>query len=538
MQYYIYRHKLPLLISSLCYLVSAGLEVLFAFYLGDMIDYILKGQEANLYWASLQVVLAVVGTLLTLIIATYTKRVFVEKVMTHVKKDIAAKLFRVPYAAFEAEDNAYYLNLLSNDMNLLDDEYLKYMTMIAMHASQFILALGALLSINVFLTICFALLLLLPISVPMLFSKRLQRNKEHLSEDNEAYTFCVKEMIEGYECIRTNNIAAKFLNRFDRDTKQREASRRRSTALEMNSFNTSGMLGAISQCLCFLIGGLLVIRGELTAGMLMTAVQLLNYVVNPIASFSEILTYMKGAKPIIDKVQTFLHQNEEREDKQQSLDLTDEWNLSYQNVSFGYTERPVIENFSDTFSAGQKYAIIGTSGCGKSTVTRLLMQYYQDYQGTIQIGHQSASRIRKQDIYDLISVVHQNTFIFNDTILNNITMYRDYDEQLVQSVIEKVNLTELMKAHGNEPIGDFGRSISGGEKQRIAIARALLKQSRVIIFDEACASLDPNNAHMINDLIFSLQDILCIVVTHDWTPAFLERFHRVIKMDQACQSIA
>lgn len=530
MKHYIFKHKWLFIGMTLLYVASAYFQVLFSFQLGDMVDTILTNDSTKLIDAGFKTCLSLFAVMIILIFASKMKRWISHEVILDMKTDITDKLFMLPYADFEKEDESFYLNLLSNDVHLLDEDYLKHICMTIMDTTQLVLALVSLLWISVKLTVGFSILFLLPVLVPMLFSKRLQSLKQKLSSSNENYTFCIKEIIEGYDCIRTNNVISNFRKRFTTDAKQREDALYRSSSLEINSGNTSGMLGGVAQVGCFIIGGILVINGEITVGLLMSAIQLLNFVFNPMTQLSQSLAYIASAKPVLAKVTNFLGMEIKTNRKLEKLKQDDDFQISYEGVSFGYVDHPIIANFDYTFEAGKKYAVVGESGCGKSTLTRLLMKYYGNYNGKIQINDQEVRNVTDYDIYDLISTVHQSTFIFNDTILNNITMKHEYPKEKIDDVIKRCNLEQLVNQYGDKKIGDFGKGISGGERQRIAIARSLLKESKVIIFDEACASLDPNNAADINDLILSLEGITCIVITHDWNKKLLDRFDQVIEL--------
>lgn len=134
-------------------------------------------------------------------------------------------------------------------------------------------------------------------------------------------------------------------------------------------------------------------------------------------------------------------------------------------------------------------------------------------------------------IYANVKYVSQDTFLFNDSIANNITLYRDYDKNEFEKVVCQTNLGELIKSYGEQSIGDFGNKISGGERQRIALARALLKQPEVIIFDEPTSALDPINTKEILETIFTLENVTRIVVTHIWDKDLLDKFDGVIRLE-------
>lgn len=182
-----------------------------------------------------------------------------------------------------------------------------------------------------------------------------------------------------------------------------------------------------------------------------------------------------------------------------------------------------------TFDAGKKYAIVGASGSGKSTLLNLLMASHGNYSGKICYDGHEVKKISSESLYDIVSMIQQNVFVFNASIRNNITMFREFPTAEVDRAIELSGLSTLIAERGEDYLcGENGSGLSGGEKQRISIARSLLKHASVLLADEATAALDAQTAHQVTDDILSLTGVTRIVVTHTLEQAALRRYDGIL----------
>ncbi len=201
--------------------------------------------------------------------------------------------------------------------------------------------------------------------------------------------------------------------------------------------------------------------------------------------------------------------------------------LTMQDVSFSYAEELTVEKASMVFQAGKKYAIVGKSGSGKSTLLKLLAGYYSDYVGKISVdGH--------ADSHCDISLISQNVFLFDDTIRNNITLFGNYPQEAVDQVVHMAGLDAVVAELKNgleTKVEENGSRFSGGERQRIAIARALLHHKSVLLLDEATSALDNENALRIEQNVLDLENITCIEVTHRMVPGLLRQYDKILVME-------
>ena len=254
----------------------------------------------------------------------------------------------------------------------------------------------------------------------------------------------------------------------------------------------------------------------------------MNYMVQPVTELPRLLSNRKAALGLIEKLATSLEQNTTPLGNACASNISSD--ILVKGVSFGYDDnKEILHNISIRFEAGKAYAIVGKSGSGKSSLLNLLMIPGLKYSGQILFDKTDIRNIPSETLYELISMIQQNVFIFNASIRDNVTMFQSFNQQEIESAIQRARLSNLLSERGEGYLcGENGSGLSGGEKQRISIARSLLKRSTILLADEITSALDVQTAYQVTSDILDLRGITRIMVTHSMEKSLLQRYDGIV----------
>lgn len=456
---------------------------------------------------------------------------FKAKAMGQYKEYIFEKISQKGISAFSGENTTFYISALSNDANAIESGYVDNLFELINDILLFVSALVMMLYYSPLLTAVGIGLSLLPIAASLLAGNRVAKAEENLSEKNNAYMSALSDCLSGFSVVKSfkaeKAMCRLFGQKIKEVTKAKTVRGKTATVVQAMALIT----GLIAQLGVFLVGAAMALAGRpISGGTLLLFVQLMNNVVNPIGTIPQYLAQRKAACALIDKVAGALDENV-REDGLQTKQVL-ESGITLRNLSFGYeAEKPVLQSIDFTFQKGKSYAIVGASGSGKSTLLNLLMASHPGYNGEIRYDDKELHSISSESLYEMVSVVQQNVFIFNASIRDNITMFSDFPEKEVDRAIALSGLSALVAQKGEGYLcGENGSGLSGGEKQRISIARSLLKNAQVLLVDEATAALDAQTAFQVSDAILNLQNLTRLVVTHALDGNLLRRYDCVLTL--------
>ena len=464
-------------------------------------------------------------------LAYHSKPRFVAKGIGQYKEYVFERLCRKGISAFCGENSSLYISALSNDAREVEMNYLANVFIIIENGVICIGALVLMFYYSPLLTVLSIALALLPLAVSIFTGNLVAKAEKTVSDKNETYMSTLKDSLIGFAVIKSFRAEAQMCRIFSNAVREVTDAKTVRKKMSVLVNGLSACSGTILQFGIFLIGAYLALSGHgLSAGAVLVFVQLLNFVIAPIGAIPQALAEIKASKALVEKVAEALESNV-REDGTESKDKLVN-TISLDNLSFGYEEeKSVLHGVNFTFEAGKSYAIVGSSGSGKSTLLNLLMAAHDSYTGAIKYDDVELQHIKSESLYEMISVVQQNVFIFNASIRDNITMFSDFAREEVDRAIELSGLSKLIADRGEDYLcGENGNGLSGGEKQRISIARSLLKKSQVLLVDEATAALDPQTAFQVSDAILDLNELTRIVVTHALDENLLKRYDCVLTL--------
>ena len=456
---------------------------------------------------------------------------FLQRAMQQYRDYAFSRLTQKSLRSFSKEGTALYVSALTNDCTSIENNYLAATFTLIELLFCFLGALIMMLYYSPVMLVLAVALSFLPVAVSMTAGNRLTEQEKEISKKNERFVSIVNELLSGFPVIKNFRAEAQASRLFSQRNEQAEEAKKNKRRTEQLISLLANDAGIIAQMGIFLAGAWLAISGKgVTAGVVIVFVQLMNYILNPISQVPLLWSNRKAAIALMEKLSDALSENVREEGREKLNGFSEK--IEVKDLTYGYEpESPVLKDLDVQFDAGKSYAIVGGSGSGKSTLLNLLMGSSSNYQGEICIDGVSIKNIESESLYQLMTSVQQNVFVFNDTIRNNVTMFHEFPDKEVTLALERSGLSEFIEKRGEEFVcGENGANLSGGERQRISIARALLRKSPILLVDEATAALDAATARAVSFSILNLVGMTRIVVTHRLEEAILRRYDKILVM--------
>ena len=526
-----YKHNMLCLLIALCGTLLITIAALLVSWLLQQLLDLIGGYDTGITLSELIVMtLALIGIIvMAKFLCYHSIPKFITRGSAQYKEYIFQELTKKNISAFSKENTATYVSALTNDIPTIEQGYLQNIFSLISSLTTFCGAIALMLWNSPQLTLASIGLALLPLLASILTGNRMAQAEKRISDENEIYTSTLADCLGGFSVIKSFQAEAQMLRLFKDHLKKLADAQCRRQKMQILVQAFASVAGIIAQLGIFIFGAYLAISGKgITAGTTLIFVQLMNYVLEPIQTIPTCIANWKAAKALVEKVAALLRSNIREDCELEPVTLKN--GIRVNHLSFGYEpEKQVLQTVDVTFELGKKYAIVGASGSGKSTLLNLLTASHPNYGGTILFDDQELRNISSKSLYHMISVIQQNVFIFNASILDNITMFADFPRADIEQAIALSGLSNLIQERGETYLcGENGSGLSGGEKQRISIARSLLKQSQVLLVDEATSALDAATAYQIMTSILALEHITRIVVTHSLDAALLKQYDKII----------
>ena len=439
----------------------------------------------------------------------YIMSTITQKYTYQMRKRISDKIHKLPFKYFDDKTHGEVLSIVTNDVDTLQMSFNQALTQLITSITTIIGVLIMMLSINVTMTLI--ALIMIPVSsiVMMFIIKKSQpyflKNQEYLAEVNGN----VEEMYSGHNIIKAFNAEDYFMNIFNENNKKLYEAGWKSQFFGGIMHPIMRFISNLGYVSVAIVGGYFAIKGRITVGNIQSFISYTKNFTQPIDQIAQVSNQIQSMVAAAERVFDFLDAPEEEYETKDFNVESIEGNVEFKNVKFGYNEdKIVIKDFSAKIKAGQKVAIVGPTGAGKTTIVKLLMHFYDVNDGEILIdGH----NIDEYDIHDIrksFSMVLQDTWLYSGTIMENLRYGNlDATDEEVINAAKIANVHHFIKTLPdgyNMVIDEEMNNISQGQKQLLTIARAILANSKILILDEATSNVDTRTEELIQEAMDKL----------------------------------
>lgn len=539
MKTYILKQKGLLFIAIFFGTIFSVGSTLVALILKDVIDVAIAKDISRFTSIVIQtsVYLAVLGVCYWLY-ATFSKK-FICRVTKMLRNAVFNGIFKKNISDFRTVNSADYLSALTNDMKNVEENYFVPLLLCLQNIIVFITSFVVMLYLSPLVMLCLFIAILLLIALPSLFQKAIQNRQEDFSEKQSRFTVAIKDFLSGFEVIRSYRMNSYTVKAFGEKNDTLYTAKYALDKIVSAVEGLSTILGVIVQCSVLFVSAYLIITGKITAGALVGLIQISGTIVAPIQILSESIPKIQGSKPIIERLNALIKY------KDNGFIGTGcptfETDITVKNLQFGYEpEQKIIQSINFSFQKGKKYAVVGKSGCGKTTLINLLNGYYAAFDGQVTYDGVNIRQLDIEKLNEMSSVIHQNVYMFDESIQNNICLHKQITPTALKKALEISGVAMFL---GDEKtldtsVGENGNNLSGGQRQRVAVARALVQEKPILILDEGTSAVDMQTAYDIESQLLKIGKLTVITVTHSLNSELLENYDKVIFMENGTISEA
>ena len=455
----------------------------------------------------------------------------VRQIMSRYKNKVFKSILDRDYREFSKEKSGKFISILTENMKKIEQDYLHQYFNISKNISLMIFSLVAMFIGNWFLT----LLVIIASIIPMMISGFIGQKSASLQNSSmiadQKYLAKVKDILAGFLVIKSFNVKDAIRQDYKNESEKLDEIYFIKGKFDVLSNVISQLSGMIVFLVAFGGGMYLVFGGHTTIGSVTAIVQLVNFVVMPLNEIGMGMSKFREGQATLNSFEVKdVIELQTGKTKEYFHDV-----ISFSNVDFSYpnAEEKIFNHLSLQIKKGEKIAIVGMSGSGKSTLLNLLLRFYDVTSGYISIDNQDLQAISAESLYNLMTIVQQDVYIFDDTLKANITLNQFFTDEEIKQAVQQSGLESyvLENESGLQALcGENGSNLSGGERQRLSIARALIRKTPILLLDEVTSSLDNKVTTEIENSILEIQDLTVLVVTHKLNKSMLKKYNRILFM--------
>lgn len=448
-----------------------------------------------------------------------------QRITYRLRKEISEKMDRMPLKYFDTKTHGEILSRVTNDVETVNQSLNQSMTQIITSVTTVIGILIMMVSINIWMS----LMAVIVIPMSALFIKAVVKKTQGYFQDQQRYlgdaNGHVEEMYTGHQVVKAFNGEEAAIETFDEINENLCESAWKSQFLSGLMQPISNLFGNIAYVLVCILGGIFAINGRVSIGDIQAFIQYIRNFNQPIAQLANVANMLQSTAAAAERVFEFINEEEETEKTDLALLKTPDINqhrgdVTFDHVSFGYDpENIIIKDFSAEIKQGQRVAIVGPTGAGKTTIVKLLMRFYELNSGHIYIDGTDITDYSREDLRKMFGMVLQDTWLYSGSIMDNIRYGRmDASDEEVRAAAKAANIDHFIRSQPkgyDTPVNEDAENISQGEKQLLTIARAILSDAPVMILDEATSSVDTRTEMLIQKAMGNLmQGRTSFIIAH------------------------
>lgn len=510
-------------------LVSILISTLFAvtlqFFKGEVLDRAIAGDGEETARRALLLVLFILLEVLFFYLYRRLADRFAAGCVTALKEDVFQSVLRLDYPTYKQRPLGEYISKYTTEADNLRSRRFCMLPILWEIVLKLVLVSAALFALDWRMALLTLALLTTPLYVPKLIEKKLQKAQTAFLRAAAEAVAGMTDWLNGFELIKNFAIEDKVSVRFRRLNANAADKLLRDLALGAQAQLLTTLISYLSYFCVLACAAWLVLRGEFSAGDFFVAVGMIDQLSYPLIALADVVRQLAAVRPACAAMEDFLDRTPAERPK--AAPRTMERDIRLRGVVFGYEgQPPVLDGLDLTLRKGERCLLKGPSGCGKTTVINLMLRYYSPEKGSITIDEVPIEAFGS--VYDCITVMRQEAILFHDTLRNNLTMYRDVPEERLTQVLNSLGLEKYSSPEALElVVQENGANFSGGEKKRICLARALLRDTPLLILDEPLANLDSGTVRQVEELLLSIEGKTLLIVSHQFSGEKLDRFDQV-----------
>lgn len=532
---YLYRGQSYRFVCTLLFIIASSVfEVMLAYVMMRCIDLALEG--------SLQQAASFAGWLVLYLASYFILDYFANKfkwqtlqnAQTNLRNDITRKLLSMPIKHFHKKNTGSWISMLTSRCDMIEESYLEIWFSVFLELFTFVVSAVVLFYISPYLAIFVFVVAITQMLIPKTMGPKIANRKSIQMKSAEQFTVTATEHLNGFDLLKSFNLTSRTLHSISEANHQWEDAKFKARLLSSTAMLLSFTVGQILYVGIFFFGALLTILGTMTVGKMIVASQLVVYIAAPLQTLADSITQIKSAAELIDSLEKELSYSEKKRTK--FVKIPDQFHeMQFCDVSFSYGDAMLFDNINIAIVRGEKYLLCGPSGSGKSTFIKLLTGIEDPNGGKVCIDGIDIRNLDTEQLANFILPCTQNTFIFHASLRDNVALFdkRFSDDEII-SALKAVEFTYLLERYEDgldHIIGQGGGTLSGGERQKIALARMELFHPSIVIFDESFANLDAATAHRLMEFVVSKKERTVIVVAHQISQEAEQLFHKRIVLD-------